>query len=154
MRLIIDSDAARMPKNCHQCYLCYGGWCTVMPSEQDEMCPDSDRPEWCPLSEYPGSAAYEKRLAEIVGAMQEEVNEWSAYTDSELADGVTVSCDFFLEILNMLKDRPTKLEIKHAISNTDIPKGMNELDYLELMSNIYTELAKLYGEEPMTYSPS
>lgn len=50
MRLIIDSDMVQMPRNCHECYLCYGGWCTVMPSEQDEMCPDSDRPEWCPLS--------------------------------------------------------------------------------------------------------
>ena len=103
MRLIINSDMAKIPRNCHECYLCYGGWCTVMPSEQDEMCPDSDRPAWCPLSE-----------------------------DKE----------------------PTKFEIKHAISNTDIPKGMNELDYMELMSNIYAALARLYGEAPMTYSPS
>ena len=44
MRLIIDSDMAKMPRNCHECYLCYGGWCTVMQSEQDGMCPDSDRP--------------------------------------------------------------------------------------------------------------
>ena len=50
MRLIIDSDAVKVPRNCHECYLCYGGWCTVMPSEQDEMCPDEDRPAWCPLS--------------------------------------------------------------------------------------------------------
>lgn len=50
MRLIIDSDMAKMPRNCHECFLCYGGWCTVMPSEQDGMCPDSGRPEWCPLS--------------------------------------------------------------------------------------------------------
>ena len=103
MKLIIDSDMAKMSRNCHECFMCYGGRCTVMPSEQDGMCPDSDRPDWCPLSE-----------------------------DKE----------------------PTKFEIKHAISNTDIPKGMNEFDYLELMSKIYTALAKLYGEEPMTYSPS
>ena len=98
MRLIIDSDAVKVPRNCHECYLCYGGWCTVMPSEQDEMCPDEDRPAWCPLS---------------------------------------------------IDNEPTKFEIKHAISNTDIPKGMNELDYLELMSSIYTALAKLYGESPV-----
>ena len=103
MRLLIDSDMARMPMNCHVCYLCYGGWCAVTPSEYDGPCPDEDRPEWCPLS---------------------------------------------------IDNEPTKFEIKHAISNTDIPKGMNELDYLELMSNIYTALAKLYGEEPMTYTPS
>jgi hypothetical protein len=74
-----------------------------MPSEQDGMCPNSDRPKWCPLRE-----------------------------DKE----------------------PSKFEIKHAISNVNIPKGMNELDYLELMANIYCALAKLYGEAPMTYSPS
>lgn len=50
MRLIIDSNMAHMPKNCHECYLCYGGWCAVMPAEYDEMCPDEDRPLWCPLS--------------------------------------------------------------------------------------------------------
>lgn len=103
MRLVIDSDAVKMPHNCHECYLCYGGWCAVMPPEQDERCPDTDKPEWCPLKE---------------------------------------------------DDEPTKFEIKHAISNTDIPKGMDELDYLELMLYIYTALARLYGEEPMTYKPS
>ena len=52
MRLIIDSNMAKMPHNCHECYLGYGGWCAVMPAEIDEPCPDTDRPEWCPLSEY------------------------------------------------------------------------------------------------------
>ena len=103
MRLIIDSDMARMPNNCHECPLGYGGWCFWMPADIDERCPDSDRPSWCPLS-----------------------------VDNE----------------------PSKFEIKHAISNTDIPKGMNELDYLELMSKIYEALAKLYGETPIAYSPS
>ena len=59
------------------------------------------------------------------------------------------------DALALLKaQEPTKFQIKHAISNTDIPKGMNELDYLELMSKIYAALAKLYGEEPVTYGPS
>ena len=31
---------------------------------------------------------------------------------------------------------------------------MNELDYLELMSSIYTALAKLYGESPVIYVQS
>lgn len=52
MKLLIDSDMAQLPHNCHECVLCYGGWCAVMPSEQDEMCPDSDKPTWCPMSEY------------------------------------------------------------------------------------------------------
>lgn len=103
MRLIIDSDMAKMPHNCHECYLCYGGWCTVMPSEQDEMCTDSDRPMWCPLSE-----------------------------DKE----------------------PTKFEIKHAISNVNIPKDIDEEQFFAVLSQQYAVLAKLYGEDVPTYSPS
>ena len=103
MRLLIDSDMAKMPNNCHECPLGFGSICFWMPSDIDEDRPQDDRPKWCPLSEF---------------------------------------------------NEPTKFEIKHAISNTDIPSGMNELDYLELMSNIYAALMKLYGEEPVTYSPS
>lgn len=103
MRLLIDSNMAKLPRNCHECFAGFWGFCCIAPAETDGRCPDSDRPDWCPVSEY---------------------------------------------------KEPTKFEIKHAISNTDIPKGMNELDYLELMSNIYTALAKLYGEAPVTYSPS
>ena len=102
-RLLVDSDSAKMPNSCHECAVCYGGFCFWIPSEYDGPCPDSGRPEWCPLSKY---------------------------------------------------NEPTKFEIKHAISNTDIPKGMNELDYLDLMSKIYSALAKLYGDEPVTYSHS
>ena len=100
-RLIIDSDGAKLPCSCHECFACYGGMCFVIPSDRDEpMMPESGKPDWCPISE---------------------------------------------------SKEPTKFEIKHAISTTNIPKGMNELDYLELMSNIYTALAKLYGEEPTIY---
>ena len=103
MRLLIDSDMARMPRNCHECPLGMGTICFWMPSDVDEDRPQEDRPEWCPLSEY---------------------------------------------------KEPTKFEIKHAISNTDSPKGMDELDYLVLMSSIYEALAKLYGDEPTVYRPS
>lgn len=154
MKLIIDSDMAKMPRNCHECPLGMGSMCFWMPSDVDEDRPQEGRPEWCPLSEYPGNAVYEKRLAGIIHAMQEEVAEWSAYTDSELADGVTVSCDFFLEILNVLKDRPTKFEIKHTISNVDIPKDIDEEQFMAVLSQQYAALATLYGEEPTTYHPS
>ena len=70
MRLIIDSDKAKMPRNCHECYLCYGGWCTVMPSEEDEMCPDRDRPEWCPLSVAPDAIPVEWLLGKALDAEQ------------------------------------------------------------------------------------
>lgn len=62
-----------------------------------------------------------------------------------------------IEVITHLRKRasePTKFDIKHAISNVDIPKGMNELDYLELMSHMYAALAKLYGEDIPVIVPS
>lgn len=51
MRLIIDSDMAKMPGNCHECPLGFGGFCDWAPAETDGLCPDEDRPEWCPIHE-------------------------------------------------------------------------------------------------------
>lgn len=42
-----------MPENCHVCGLCFGGLCYAIPPEVDEMCPDEDRPDWCPLRPLP-----------------------------------------------------------------------------------------------------
>ena len=63
MRLLIDSNMAKMPHNCHECPLGYGGWCAWMPAEIDERCPDKDRPEWCPLSEYNEPTKFEIKSA-------------------------------------------------------------------------------------------
>ena len=91
MRLIIDSDKAKMPRNCHECYLCYGGWCTVMPSEEDEMCPDRDRSEWCPLSVAPDAIPVEwldDRANDITRAplfrryAQQLLDEWQKEQES------------------------------------------------------------------------
>lgn len=49
---------------------------------------------------------------------------------------------------------PSKLEIKHAISNVDIPKGVDEEQFFAVLSQQYAALAKLYGEDVPTYSPS
>jgi len=62
-----------------------------------------------------------------------------------------------LEVINELRKRanePTKFEIKHAISNIDIPEGVSEADFCAVMANIYYALAKLYGEDIPTYHPS
>lgn len=42
-----------MPENCHVCGLCFGGLCFAIPPEVDVMCPDEDRPDWCPLRPLP-----------------------------------------------------------------------------------------------------
>jgi len=52
-KLLIDSDMAKMLRNCHECMLGYGGFCAATPSEVDERCPDEDRPDWCPMTELP-----------------------------------------------------------------------------------------------------
>ena len=52
MRLLIDSDMARMPRNCHECPLGMGTICFWMPADVDEDRPQEGRPGWCPLREY------------------------------------------------------------------------------------------------------
>lgn len=47
--------------------------------------------------------SYTGKLAEIIAGMEEEVNEWEGFTDEELSSGVTVNCDWFLQVLNTLK---------------------------------------------------
>ena len=42
-----------MPNNCHVCVGGYGGFCAVAPAESDGICPDQDRPDWCPLRPLP-----------------------------------------------------------------------------------------------------
>lgn len=43
----------KMPESCHQCVAGYGGFCFVCSAEDDGVCPDHGRPEWCPLAELP-----------------------------------------------------------------------------------------------------
>ena len=49
MRLMIDSDMAKMPSSCHECLLCVGGFCHWAPAETDGTCPWDGRPNWCPI---------------------------------------------------------------------------------------------------------
>lgn len=103
MRLLINSDMAKMPRNCHECPLGMGTMCHWMPSDVDEDRPAEGRPTWCPLSEY---------------------------------------------------NEPTKMQIKTTISNIDIPKGIDDETFFAIMSQIYIALARLYGDDVATYSPS
>ena len=53
----------KMPKNCLECPLQYGGWCNVSPPDIDErVAPTTDeaaqgRAEWCPLIEVSADVA-------------------------------------------------------------------------------------------------
>jgi len=43
-------------------------------------------------------------VTEIVSDMQEEVDEWKDYSDSELSHGLTCDCDWWYKTLQTLKD--------------------------------------------------
>ena len=103
-----------------------------------------------------------KGLENIVSDMQEEIDEWRDYSDSELSHGLTCDCEWWYNTAQMLKDalallkaqEPTKFQIKTTISNVDIPKDIDEEQFMAVLSQQYAALAKLYGEELPTYSPS
>ena len=44
------------------------------------------------------------KVKAIVADMQEEVDEWKDYSDSELRDGLTCDCDWWYKTLQTLKD--------------------------------------------------
>lgn len=59
------------------------------------------------------------------------------------------------DALALLKaQEPTKFQIKTAISNVDIPKDIDEEQFMAVLSQQYAALAKLYGDDVPTYSPS
>lgn len=49
MEITFDSDMIKMPNNCHECLLGYNGSCFGQPSHIDERCPQTGRPDWCPI---------------------------------------------------------------------------------------------------------
>ena len=53
----------------------------------------------------------------------------------------------------LLKE-PDKFAIKTTISNVDIPKGIDEEQFFAVLSQQYAALARLYGDDVTTYSPS
>lgn len=70
--------------------------------------------------------------------------QWTCQTDGILEDA-----------LSLLKaQEPTKFQIKTTISNVDIPKDVDEEQFFAVLSAQYAALAKLYGDDVPTYSPS
>ena len=51
----------------------------------------------------------------IVSDMQEEVDEWKDYSDSELSHGLTCDCDWWYKTLQTLKDALTLLKEQEAV---------------------------------------
>ena len=77
------------------------------------------------------------------------------YWTSPFGSASICRSDMEKDALTLLKAQEAfKIEIKHAISNIDIPKGVDEEQFLAVLSQQYAALAKLYGEDVPTYSPS
>ena len=60
-----------------------------------------------------------KGLSEVVCDMQAEVDEWKDYSDSELAHGTTVDCDWWFNALGRCKDALELLKAQEPHSCTD-----------------------------------
>ena len=57
----------QMPESCHVCVGGYGGFCFMAPAESDGVCPDHDRPAWCPLVEIPEKHRTDDKMLEEAG---------------------------------------------------------------------------------------
>lgn len=57
-------------------------------------------------------------------------------------------------LLKAQEAEPTKFQIKTTISNVDIPKDIDEEQFMAVLSQQYAALARLYGDDVPTYNPS
>lgn len=60
----------------------------------------------------------EKVIANVTGIvsdMQEEVDEWKDYSDSELSHGLTCDCDWWYKTLQTLKDAIALLKAQEPV---------------------------------------
>ena len=74
-----------IPCNCHVCVGGYGGFCAVAPAESDGICPDQDRPDWCPLRPLPEKHGRLIDGDELHKSFRESVRECHKWID-EMAD--------------------------------------------------------------------
>ena len=73
----------KMPESCHQCVAGYGGFCFVCSAEDDGVCPDHGRPEWCPLAELPPHGRLiDADIAEVI--VTDEKDEVGGFLDGIL----------------------------------------------------------------------
>lgn len=56
------------------------------------------------------------KVKAIVADMQEEVDEWKDYSDSELRGGLTCDCDWWYKTLQTLKDALALLKAQEPVA--------------------------------------
>jgi len=59
------------------------------------------------------------KVTAIVADMQEEVDEWKDYSDSELRNGLTCDCDWWYKTLQTLKDALALLKAQEPMEMSD-----------------------------------
>ena len=49
--IVIDSNMAKVPNICNECYANMWGSCCIAPAEEDGLCIQGGKPDWCPIKE-------------------------------------------------------------------------------------------------------
>lgn len=98
----------KMPTDCHNCPLGFGGGCYCGTSADEYMCPDNGRADWCPLIPVPphgrliDADALIKEMDKQENAMYEHGHEFSFSFKS----GGDV-CTAWYNVEMMVDDAPT-----------------------------------------------
>jgi hypothetical protein len=80
------------------------------------------------------------KVTAIVADMQEEVDEWKDYSDSELRGGLTCDCDWWYKTLQTLKDALALLKAQE-------PRVMTLEEYEAWIDTPFTERNPVFHEE-------
>lgn len=83
------------------------------------------------------------KVTAIVADMQEEVDEWKDYSDSELRGGLTCDCDWWYKTLQTLKDALALLKAQEPRVMT-LEEVRDEAEYMFLEKHSETG-SDLYG---------
>lgn len=99
----------KMPESCHQCVAGYGGFCFVCSAEDDGVCPDHGRPEWCPLVELP---AEHGRLGDLDAMAFDESEAYMSAQAKLGRDVITTGINSIVhrKIQLLIMDTPTIIE--------------------------------------------
>lgn len=92
------------------------------------------------------------KVKAIVADMQEEVDEWKDYSDSELRGGLTCDCDWWYKTLQTLKDALALLKAQEPRVMTLEEVKMLDSDYyyLESLRSPGKELREIVGAYGLT----
>ena len=103
----------------------------------------------------------EKVIANVTGIvsdMQEEVDEWKDYSDSELSHGLTCDCDWWYKTLQTLKyalallkeqEPPTDVSISNAIECLLHPQDADDSDMAKAIDTAVRAMRLVKEQEPV-----